>query len=77
MITAETLKTLTTFTAGALTRAINLAGYKGDKFETAKFLGITNGGQFAYSCAYMDEDDEMDVCKVYLTYKEGTITADY
>jgi hypothetical protein len=79
MITAEKLATLTSFTAGALTRAIRVAGYKMDTFETAKFVGITNGGQFCYSCAFVDEDEEMDVCKVFLTYDsaDGTVTADY
>ena len=35
MITALTLKTLTTFTAAALTRAAQDAGYKGDSFTGA------------------------------------------
>lgn len=70
MITAEKLETLTTFTAAALTRAINLAGYKGDTFKTAKFLGITNGGQFCYSCTYDDAFDgtQDNSCKVFVTY---------
>ena len=80
MILADTLKTLTTFTAPALTRAIQIAGYKTDSFNSAKFLGITNGGQFCYSVTYTDmiEGDECTT-KVYLTYDPvvGGITADY
>jgi hypothetical protein len=78
MITAEALKTLTSFTAPALSRAIQDAGYKGDKFTGAKFLGITNGGQFCYLCTYTVEGGT-DSCKVFLTYNpaEGRVTADY
>lgn len=80
MILADTLKTLTTFTAPALTRAIQLAGYKRDKFNTAKFLGMTNGGQFCYSVTYTDEI-EGDECttKVYISYDPtaGRVSVDY
>lgn len=80
MILADTLKTLTSFTAAGLTRAIRDAGYKRDKFETAKFLGMTNGGQFCYSVTYIDEI-EGDECntKVYVSYNptEGKVSVDY
>jgi hypothetical protein len=78
MITAEKLETLTTFTAAALTRAINLAGYKGDMFTSAKFLGITNGGQFCYWVVFHVEGGT-DSTKVYLSYNptDGTVKADY
>jgi hypothetical protein len=78
MITADMLHTLTTFTAPALTRAINLAGYKDDWFSGAKFLGITNGGQFCYSVTYAEHGDQVKG-KVFLTYNPamGTVIADY
>ena len=78
MITADTLKTLTQFSAPALTRAIQLAGYKKDKFTTSRFLGMTNGGQFCYLCSYT-EDGEICTTKVFLTYNpvEGKVSADY
>lgn len=78
MITAETLTTLTTFTAPALSRAIQDAGYKGDTFTGAKFVGITNGGQFCYFVTYKVEDGT-DSTKVFLTYNptEGSVSADY
>lgn len=78
MILADTLKTLTTFTAPALTRAINIAGYKKDRFNTAKFLGMTNGGQFCYAVTYTEDGEEFNT-KVFLTYDPvvGGITADY
>ena len=80
MITAEQLKPLSTFTAHALTQAIRQAGYKRDKFNSAKFLGMTNGGQFCYSVTYTDEI-EGDECttKVFLTFDPaaGRVSADY
>jgi hypothetical protein len=78
MITAEKLTTLTTFTAGALTRAINLAGHKGDMFTSCKFLGITNGGQFCYMVVFHVEGGT-DSCKVFLTHNptDGTVSASY
>ena len=79
MITADTLKTLTTFTAPALSRAIQDAGYKGDTFSSCKFLGITNGGQFCYMGVYHVEGGGTDSTKVFLTYHhaQGRVTADY
>lgn len=78
MITAETLSTLTQFSAAALTRAIRLAGYKNDEFIGSRFLGITNGGQFCYDCSYREDGDILNT-KVFLTYNPdlGSITADY
>ena len=67
MITADKLKTLTSFTAPALTRAINLAGYKGDSFDSAEFVGITNAGQFCYLTTYK-EMDEIHKAKVFVNY---------
>ena len=78
MILADTLKTLTSFTAPALTRAIQQAGYKRDRFNTAKFLGMTNGGQFCYSVTYI-EDGEVCTTKVFVSYDptEGRVSVDY
>jgi hypothetical protein len=78
MITAETLTTLTTFTAPALTRAAKDAGYKGPAFTGAKFLGITNGGQFCYTVVYPTKGGS-DSTKVFLSYDPvaGRVTADY
>jgi hypothetical protein len=80
MITADTLKTLTSFTAPALSRALDVSGYKDCVFNTAEFLGITNGGQFCYKVTYRDERDGLDaIGKVFLTYNSGagSVTADF
>lgn len=78
MITADTLKTLTTYTAEDLTQLIQKAGYKEDKFSSSKFLGITNGGQFCYFAVFKVEDGT-DSTKVYITYNQarGVVSAEY
>ena len=78
MITADTLKTLTTFTAAALTRAAQLAGYKGPDFSGCRFIGITNGGQFCYTAVFQVKGGT-DSTKIFLTYDhaEGRVIADY
>ena len=81
MITADTLKTLTTFTPVALARTLAVSGYTGCSFKSVEFVGITNAGQFAYKVVYFDDSgtgkDEVD--KVFLSYDSvaGKITADY
>ena len=77
MITADTLKTLTTFTHHALQMALGKkAG--GFEFTGAKFLGLTNGNQFCYSVVYKIDAKERDSCKVFLTYDPtaGKVSAD-
>jgi len=78
MITADTLKTLTSFTAPALQRALGNRAL-GVEFVGAKFLGITNGGQFCYGVVYRSEDFEgTDSTKVFLTFNpaEDRVIAD-
>jgi hypothetical protein len=78
MITADTLKVLTSFTAPALTRAATDAGYKGPAFTGAKFIGITNGGQFCYTAVFQVKGGT-DSTKIFLTYDhaEDRVIADY
>ena len=67
MITADTLKVLTTFTVRALYRAALDAGYKGANFSSCKFIGITNGGQFCYQAVFQVAGGT-DSTKVFLSY---------
>jgi hypothetical protein len=78
MITADKLKLLTNFPAFMLTTLIQQSGYKKDKFNTAKFLGITNGGQFCYSVTYVEDGEECNT-KVFLNYDSvaDAVSADY
>ena len=77
MITADTLKVLTTFTVRALYRAAVNAGYKGANFSSCKFLGITNGGQFCYQAVFQVSGGT-DSTKVFLSYDhdEDRVVAD-
>jgi hypothetical protein len=78
MITSDKLKLLTNFPAFMLTTLIQQAGYKKDKFNTAKFLGITNGGQFCYSVTYVEDGEDCNT-KVFLNYDSvaDAVSADY
>jgi hypothetical protein len=64
MITAEQLITLTTFTADALTKAVDHKDYA---FTGRKFLGLTNGGEFCYMCTYPVKGGT-DSTKVFLKF---------
>jgi len=80
MITADRLQTLISFTPVALARGLAQSGYHGVSFKTAKFLGITNAGQFCYSVTYYDDMIGEEVTdKVFLTYDSelGSVTVDY
>lgn len=75
MITPDLLKTLTTFTAPALTRAAKDGGWKGPAFSSCRFLGITNGGQFCYMAVFLCEGGT-DSTKVFLTHTGSRVIAD-
>ena len=80
MITADTLKTLTTFTTHGLAMALHHSGFTGAVFKTAKFLGITNGGQFCYGVTFHDEEGMGEGHgKVFLSYDptKGQVIASY
>jgi hypothetical protein len=79
MITADQLQTLSTFTTEALGRALYSQRHKARLFDSSKFLGLTNGGQFCYRVDYSEEDDQGRTwCKVFLTYdpEGGSVIAD-
>ena len=81
MITAETLKQLTSMGPYALATVLKISGYSGAVFKTAEFVGITNGGEFAYKVTYHDEagTGKDAVGKVFVKYDQVTnkISADY
>lgn len=77
MITADNVRTLMSLDADYLTRAIQRAGYKGDILYNAKFVGITNAGEFVYSVTYFEDGDER-TCKVFVSMDAaGYIVASY
>jgi hypothetical protein len=66
MITAEKLKVLTSFPHSALQDTL---GVKDVVFTAAKFLGISNGGEFCYHVVYRSSGFEgTDSTKVFLKY---------
>ena len=81
MILADTLKTLTTMTRKDLARVLDTSGYPMCSFETAEFLGITNGGEFCYKVTYYDEagTGDHEIGKVFVKYDQNTqaILADF
>ena len=81
MITADTLKTLTEMGPKGLSVILSQSGYSGNSFKSAKFLGITNGGQFCYKVTYHDDagTGEEEVGKVFISYDHAnnSITADF
>jgi hypothetical protein len=81
MILADTLKLLTTQTPTGLTQILKHSGYKGCFFKQAEFVGITNGGEFAYKVTYADDTTTSGeaVGKVFVKYNtvDHSITADF
>ena len=78
MITADKLKLLTNMPAAMLTMGIQSAGYKKDRFTSAKFLGLTNAGQFCYTAVYIEDNEECNT-KVFVSYDpaEDRVSVDY
>lgn len=66
MITADNLKRLSTLDHVTLTGLV-LGEYarRKDKYTGARFLGLTNGGEFCYTVTYKVEDGT-DSAKVFV-----------
>jgi hypothetical protein len=81
MITVEMLDQLTKMKPHGLSEILNHSGYKGCFFKRAQFVGITNGGQFAYKVVYHDDagTGKDAVGKVFVSYNHssGDFTADF
>ena len=81
MILADTLKLLITQTPTGLSQILKHSGYTGCVFKTARFLGITNSGEFCYKVTFHDEEgmDEDAEGKVYVKYDsiDHSMTADF
>ena len=78
MILADTVATLTTMDPKSLSKALAVTGYKDCRFDSAKFLGLTNGKQFCYSVTFT-EDGELQTGKVFVSYDAATgfLVADF
>jgi hypothetical protein len=74
MILADTVRTLTTLTATSLAQVMTHSGYRDIVFKSAEFIGITNGGQFAYRVTFDDPAilSQLGQNKVYVQYDAPT-----
>lgn len=71
MILADTLKVLTTMGPTALAQVLKHSGFTGQSFKAAEFVGITNGGEFAYKVEYYDDSDTgRTFDKVFVKYDQ-------
>jgi hypothetical protein len=78
MLTAQQVQELITLTDADLTRAIRRAGYSQDTLYGSEFVGLTNGGQFAYKANWTDSEGDEMVCKVFVSFNDrGQVVADY
>lgn len=81
MILADTLRLLTTMGTRDLARVLDASGYAMCSFKEARFLGMTNGGEFCYRVTYFDDagSGEDEVGKVFVKYntENQAITAEF
>ena len=77
MITADTIRELGFLDTASLERVLR-KDYIEDRILSAKFVGISNGGQFAYQCRLPDEDGQPQYAKIWVWRESnGEIRADY
>ena len=76
MITAEEIDILSKLDTGAVEFALR-RNYPQDRLTSSKFVGITNGGQFAYRCIYKEDGEESQVAVYVFRSLLGDIVADY
>lgn len=78
MISAETVRYLTAVPVKHLEAIAWNSGYKGDRFNSAEFMGMTNGGQFCYAVTFVEEG-EVQKGKVFLNYDPAAdrVSLDY
>lgn len=78
MITAAELNKLTRYDDAGLALALEANGHKDVLFESAKFVGITNGWEFAYSVTFL-RGKQVIRAKVFLRFDPITkrVTANF
>jgi len=80
MIPADKIVKLSTLNAKNLDQALINSGYTMfERPKTAKFLGITNGGDFCYQFTYKDNHSgELSKGKLFVNMDEtGKVVAEY
>ncbi len=79
MITAEMLQSCSSLTKDDLVQILDTSGYSMCAFETAKFLGLTDSGQYCYEVTFFDEfERDWGVGKIFVsTTSDGALSAEY
>ena len=83
MINKDKITSLTNLGRKDLAYILSESGYTGVSFEDARFLGLTESGDFVYLTAFYDDgggpEDQLEQGKVYVKYnhKTGKLSADY
>lgn len=78
MLTATQVRALMGLDDDDLTQAIRRAGYKKDTLVDSEFVGLTNGGEFAYHAHYMEHGETVN-CHVFakIDTETGRVLASY
>jgi hypothetical protein len=78
MITSEQITKAGFLNTNQLEKLIQ-KNYPKDKFMATKFLGITNGKEFAYLITYLDElEGKVEAGKVFVSIDQaGKLQAEY
>ena len=77
MLLKQHVNELVNMDAAGLSKITRHTGYKDANFATCEFVGITNGGEFAYKASYY-EDGAYDFTKLYVRRDPaGNYVADY
>lgn len=74
MIRADDIRILSNMDTGAVEFALR-RNYPKDRLHESRFIGITNGGLFAYRCKYKEDGEELAV--YVFRDDDGVIAADY
>lgn len=80
MITADTMKKLSSLSNTGLDQALKNAGYTDvERVMEREFLGITEGGEFCYKVTYRDKVEETwQYGKLFVKMNnDGLIVAEY
>lgn len=67
LISANTIRYLTSLDTKHLEAIAWNSGYHGDRFSSAEFLGMTNGGEFCYKISFVEEG-KRNQGKVFVKY---------
>lgn len=77
MLLKSHVNELVNMDAAGLSRIARQTGYKDSNFDTCEFVGITNGGDFAYKATYKEDGSEQ-LAKLYVWRdSNGNYVAEY